>query len=164
MTPLRRAEVLRSNDGAVELGLEGGWKCRVSMVAEGVGRVFFTPPEGLREERTWSIAPLPPGGGGAGGEGGGGSRKHSGSPDKRLPLPGPHLGQALPALPPGERGLVRATLFAKSMGDVSQTHENFALSGDKLRAKITLEPFAINWEQWNGSDWLTCCKDRPTYA
>ena len=155
MTPLRRAEVLRTNDGAVDLGLEGGWNCRVSIVAEGVGRVFFTPPEGLREERTWSIAPLPPGGGAAGGEGDGGSSKHSGSPDKRPPLPSP--------LPPGQRGQDRAALFAQSIGNVSQTDGTLMLSSKKLRAKITLEPFAIIWEQWSGALWLTCCKDRPTY-
>jgi len=156
MTPLRRAEVLATNDGAVELGFEGGWKCRVSIVAEGVGRVFFSPPEGLREERTWSMAPLPPGGGGAGGEGDGGSSKHSGSPDKRPPLPNP--------LPPGERGLDRATLFAQSMGDASQTDGRIVLSSEKLRALVTLEPFGILWEQCSGGQWLTCCKDRPTYA
>ena len=56
MTPLRSAHVHAADNGIVELALEGGWTCRVSLVAEGVGRVFFTPPDGLREERTWAMS------------------------------------------------------------------------------------------------------------
>ena len=54
MTPLRRAEVRTSQDG-VEVEIQGGWRCRISIVGDGVGRVFFTPPDGLREDRTWAI-------------------------------------------------------------------------------------------------------------
>ena len=123
MTPLRRAEVCSGDSGIVKLALESGWQCQVSIVADGVGRVFFTPPDGLREERTWSIA---------------------------------H--------PQSENGQDRATLFTSSLGVVSQQTQTITLSSEKLRAVVTLEPFGIVWEQWDGSHWLTCCKDRPTYA
>ena len=158
MTPLRGAKVRSTNNGIVELVLVGGWTCQVSMVADGVGRVFFTPPDGLREPRTWAIAPLPHGGGGVGGEGEGegGSYSDFGSASHLTPLPNP--------LPQGERGQDRATVFAHSTGDVSQTVECVVLSSKTLRARITLEPFGIVWEQWSGIAWLTCCKDRPTYA
>ncbi len=156
MTPLHRAEVRSGNNGIVELTFERGWKCQISIVAEGVGRVFFTPPDGLREEQTWSIAPLPPGGGGAGGEGDGGVHANVGSSSHDPPLPSP--------LPQGERGRDRAAHFSTSHGVVSHGAETITLSSAKLRAQITLEPFGIIWEQWNGTHWLTCCKDRPTYA
>jgi len=57
MIPLRIARVLDTRDGRVLLALERGWRCEVSMPAEGLGRVLWLPPEGLREPRTWAIAP-----------------------------------------------------------------------------------------------------------
>lgn len=68
MKPLRKATVISTDSGQVTLSFEGGWKCVVSIASEGIGRVLFTPPDGLREPRTWAIArgtsnssPLPQG-------------------------------------------------------------------------------------------------------
>ena len=60
MKPLRKATVVSTEGGRIALAFEGGWTCAVSIVAEGVGRVLFTPPDGLREPRTWAIAPTTP--------------------------------------------------------------------------------------------------------
>jgi len=57
MTPLRVATLLHVDNGWVTIELPGGWRCRVGIVADGLGRVQFTPPDGLREPRTWAIAP-----------------------------------------------------------------------------------------------------------
>ncbi|MEO7253166.1 MAG: TIM-barrel domain-containing protein [Casimicrobium sp.] len=157
MTPLRRAEVQSCNDGVVLLALESGWNCRVSIVADGVGRVFFTPPDGLREERTWAITTcldsLPFKGRAGEGMVLGGEVNRAATenhPPPNLPLEG--------------RGAERSALFASSLGVVSQSLESVTLSSKTLRAKITLEPFCIVWEQCRGDSWLACCKDRPTYG
>jgi len=57
MTPLRVASLLQHSNGCVDVSFTSGWRCRISIVTEGVGRVLFTPPDGLREPRTWAIAP-----------------------------------------------------------------------------------------------------------
>ena len=156
MTPLRKATVVATKDGQITLAFDGGWTCAVGIVSDGVGRVLFTPPEGLREPRTWAIAPIVfpfPWGGGVRGAG----RGHSSE-----------LGQAantlFPTSSPGERGQIRATLFAASVGVVTSTDSSLAISNAKLRAKINLDPFAITWEQFDGSAWLACCADRASYA
>ncbi|WP_263770995.1 TIM-barrel domain-containing protein [Propionivibrio soli] len=55
MTPLRVARILSSRASGIDLSLGLGWTCRVTMVGEGIGRVLFVPPGGLREPRTWVI-------------------------------------------------------------------------------------------------------------
>jgi len=55
MTPLRIARLESTQDGIVDVAFDGGWRCRVSIAAEGIGRVKFTPPGGLREPRTWAL-------------------------------------------------------------------------------------------------------------
>jgi alpha-glucosidase len=127
MTPLRKATVVSTDNGRIALAFEGGWTCAVSIVCDGVGRVLFTPPGGLREPRTWAIAPAV-------------------SPS------------------PGRRGRSRAALFVTSMGVVAYTGSSLSISSANLRAKITLEPFAISWEQFDGTAWLACCADRASFA
>ena len=46
----------RTENGA-EFALDSGWHCRLYVLADDLIRVLFTPPEGLREPRTWAIAP-----------------------------------------------------------------------------------------------------------
>jgi alpha-glucosidase len=43
-------------DGAV-FEFASGWRCRIYLLGHGLARVLFIPPEGLREPRTWAIAP-----------------------------------------------------------------------------------------------------------
>jgi alpha-glucosidase len=57
MRPLRTAQLTDSANGRALLALEGGWRCEVSLPGDGVGRVLWHPPDGLREPRTWAIAP-----------------------------------------------------------------------------------------------------------
>ncbi|HPT55801.1 MAG TPA: glycoside hydrolase family 31 protein, partial [Casimicrobium sp.] len=57
MTPLRVASLLQHSNGCVDVSFTSGWRCRISLVTESIGRVLFTPPDGLREPRTWAIAP-----------------------------------------------------------------------------------------------------------
>ena len=131
MKPLRTATVVSTDVGKIALAVEGGWTCAISIVADGIGRVLFTSPEGLREPRTWAIAP---------------ATAH----------PSP--------LPQGERGQNRAGLFASSVADVTHVESSLTISSAKLRAEITLEPFTLTWEQFDGKAWLLCCSDRPSYA
>jgi len=58
MRPLRTATVVEAAHGCARFALEGGWQCEVTLPAEGVGRVLLHPPDGLREPRTWAIAPV----------------------------------------------------------------------------------------------------------
>lgn len=55
MTPLRVAKLLSADASGISLALGLGWTCRVAIVAEGIGRVLFIPPDGLREPRTWAV-------------------------------------------------------------------------------------------------------------
>ena len=57
MTPLRQARLLSAQDGCIELALAHGWRARVALVAEGIGRFGLVPPEGWREPRTWALDP-----------------------------------------------------------------------------------------------------------
>jgi alpha-glucosidase len=57
MKPLRKASVESSVNGAAVFQFENGWRCTVAIVAEGIGRVLFQPPSGLREPHTWAVRP-----------------------------------------------------------------------------------------------------------
>ena len=57
MHALRNAQVIDTANGRAVFALERGWRCEISLPAEGVGRVLWHPPDGLREPRTWAIAP-----------------------------------------------------------------------------------------------------------
>jgi alpha-glucosidase len=56
MKPLRLATLADRGASHVDLALERGWRCRVSLPAEVYGRVTLRPPEGYREPSTWAIA------------------------------------------------------------------------------------------------------------
>jgi alpha-glucosidase len=127
MTPLRSARVEAIDNGQITLSFDSGWRCAITIVAEGIGRVLFTPPTGLREPMTWAIRP----------EG---------------------------ATVDEWRGADRTKLFSELIGSVTRDGKSLTIFSQTLRAKVALEPFAIAWEQWDGSAWLTCCADRPSYA
>src|SRR5262245_1376216 len=55
MVPLRKATLVDTANGRARFSLEGGWCCDVALVADGIGRVLWHPPDGLREPRTWAI-------------------------------------------------------------------------------------------------------------
>lgn len=133
MTPLRIASIIQQADGCVDLALTGGWRCRVSLVATGIGRVLFTPPDGLREPRTWAIAP-------------------SGHVDAS-----------------DTEGQLRTGVFTSTVGSTTVTTatadpQSLRLASDTLRVDIRLEPFGLTWEQYDGTQWLQCCNDRPSYG
>lgn len=57
MQPIVAASfVERSADGA-RFALQDGWQCRIFVLANDLVRVLFLPPQGLREPRTWMVAP-----------------------------------------------------------------------------------------------------------
>jgi alpha-glucosidase len=127
MTPLRRAAIDAIDQACISLSFEGGWTCRIAIVSEGVGRVLFVPPEGLREPRSWAFEPGQP------------------------------KGSAW-------QGAQRLKLFPNSIGTVARDGATLTLASGQLRVRVTLEPFGLAWEQWNGRAWLACCSDRPSYA
>lgn len=127
MTPLRRAEIDSIDQGCISLAFDGGWTCRIAIVSEGVGRVLFVPPEGLREPRTWAI-------------------------------------QLEDTEETAWQGSERLKLFRNSIGTVSRDGETVTLASKLLRVCVSIEPFGLAWEQWNGTEWLACCTDRATYA
>ena len=55
MTPLRQATFEASTDASAIFALEHGWRCEVRLLEEGLGRMLWHPPDGLREPRTWAI-------------------------------------------------------------------------------------------------------------
>jgi len=57
MTPLRKATLLSTTPGCIELQLELGWRARVTIVDGHTGRFTLLPPEGFREPRTWALDP-----------------------------------------------------------------------------------------------------------
>src|SRR5262249_33048789 len=46
----------RTEDGA-RFVLDAGWQCRIFVLGDDLFRVLFVPPDGLREPRTWMVAP-----------------------------------------------------------------------------------------------------------
>lgn len=57
MQVLANATFAGHTAGGIALSLDAGWQCRVFALAEDLMRVLFVPPDGLREPRTWAIAP-----------------------------------------------------------------------------------------------------------
>jgi alpha-glucosidase len=56
MLALRTAQLIEAADGRAVCDLERGWRCEVALLDDGLGRVLWHPPGGLREPRTWAIA------------------------------------------------------------------------------------------------------------
>jgi len=54
---LNTASLRASTKDGAEFAIAGGWGCRLYVLADDLIRVLFTAPEGLREPRTWAIAP-----------------------------------------------------------------------------------------------------------
>ncbi len=127
MTPFRRAELQHCEPGRAELGLGHGWRARVTLVGDGIGRVSLLPPQGRREPRTWAL-----------------------DPSGEFPL----------------QGRLRETLFAHDTQTyVEHGLDGVSLIGERLRARIRLDPFGITWEQRSESGpWQFCCEDRASYA
>ena len=57
MFALVSAQLQPAGTQGMELALDRGWHCRLTALEPWCIRVLFTPPGGLREPRTWSIAP-----------------------------------------------------------------------------------------------------------
>jgi alpha-glucosidase len=57
MRPLVSASFAGRTPEGARLALDDGWECRIFVLADDLMRVLFVPPEGLREPRTWMIAP-----------------------------------------------------------------------------------------------------------
>src|SRR5262249_47010524 len=57
MQPLVIAKLLERTEDGVLLGFDSGWQCRLFVLAEDLVRVLLIPPAGLREPRTWMVAP-----------------------------------------------------------------------------------------------------------
>jgi alpha-glucosidase len=55
MRPFRQAALHHADADGVVLVLDSGWRCRIAIVAPGIGRMLMLPPEGLREPRSWAI-------------------------------------------------------------------------------------------------------------
>src|SRR6187551_1412027 len=56
MQALRTAKLVEAADARAVFALERGWRCELTLLENGLGRVLGHPPEGLREPRTWAIA------------------------------------------------------------------------------------------------------------
>jgi len=57
MLPLVAAKFAGRTADGVRFDLSSGWECRVYVLADDLVRVLFTGPDGLREPRTWMVAP-----------------------------------------------------------------------------------------------------------
>jgi len=57
MRPLVAASFAERTDDGARFTLELDWQCRIFVLADDMVRVLLTPPEGLREPRTWMVAP-----------------------------------------------------------------------------------------------------------
>jgi alpha-glucosidase len=57
MRPLVSATFAGSVPAGVLFALEAGWQCRVFLLGDGLFRVLLLPEGGLKEPRTWAIAP-----------------------------------------------------------------------------------------------------------
>ena len=71
--------------------------------------------------------------------------------------------------PAGEfplHGRARETLFTPDASvRVLQLADGVTLEAEQLRARISLQPFGVTWEQRDAAgDWQFCCGDRASYA
>ncbi|HEY1329309.1 MAG TPA: glycoside hydrolase family 31 protein [Casimicrobiaceae bacterium] len=57
MQSLVRASLAGHSPEGIVLALDAGWQCRIFVLAHDLVRVLFVPESGLREPRTWAIAP-----------------------------------------------------------------------------------------------------------
>lgn len=57
MQPLIAASFAGRIDGGARFAFDSGWECRIFVLAEDLVRVLFLHPDGLREPRTWMVAP-----------------------------------------------------------------------------------------------------------
>src|SRR3954468_9000883 len=57
MRPLVAASVAGTVASGFVFALDAGWQCRIFILDDDLFRVLFVPEAGLKEPRTWSIAP-----------------------------------------------------------------------------------------------------------
>jgi alpha-glucosidase len=57
MERLLKASWIESNADGAQFAFDGGWECRIFVLADDLVRVLFVRPDGLREPRTWMVAP-----------------------------------------------------------------------------------------------------------
>jgi alpha-glucosidase len=57
MQPLLKATLAGHTSSGIALALDAGWQCRILVLADDLIRVLLVPENGLREPRTWAIAP-----------------------------------------------------------------------------------------------------------
>ena len=57
MRPLTSSSLAEQTEYGARAALDDGWECRIFVLADDLIRVLFVPPDGLREPRTWTVAP-----------------------------------------------------------------------------------------------------------
>ena len=57
MQPLVAAAFIERTSEGARFAFDSGWECRICILADDLFRVLFVPPDGLREPRTWMVAP-----------------------------------------------------------------------------------------------------------
>jgi alpha-glucosidase len=57
MRPLIAASFAERTAEGARFAFDCGWECRIFLLADDLVRVLFLPPNGLREPRTWMVAP-----------------------------------------------------------------------------------------------------------
>ena len=57
MQPLVAAAFIERTSEGARFAFDSGWQCRICILADDLFRVLFIPPDGLREPRTWMVAP-----------------------------------------------------------------------------------------------------------
>ncbi len=57
MQPLVAASFVGRTAEGARFAFDNGWECRVFVLDNALVRVLFVPPQGLREPRTWMVAP-----------------------------------------------------------------------------------------------------------
>src|SRR5262249_30270422 len=57
MHPLSKASLAERTAEGARFVFDGGWQCRIFVLADDLVRVLFVRPEGLSEPRTWMVAP-----------------------------------------------------------------------------------------------------------
>jgi len=57
MQPLVAAAFIERTPEGARFAFDSGWECRICILADDLFRVLFVPRDGLRERRTWMVAP-----------------------------------------------------------------------------------------------------------